>query len=111
MELERSSVRARLSADAPKTAVLTPMALVMGSRAGLSIQQIDDLTMAIELLAAQGQGEMAAEFQAGEGRLDLFVSDVDGEWLQRRRSMLSALVPELEEDSGGLRMRIGVPPG
>lgn len=106
--MENTPVRARLSADAPKVAVLTPMALVMGARAGLSIEQIDDLTMAIELLAAHGTGEMGAEFRAGQGRLDLFVSDVDGAWLAQRRSMLSTLVSEIEEDSGGLTLRIGV---
>lgn len=100
-------VRATLSATAPKVAVLTPMTLVMGSRAGLSIEQIDDLTMAIELVARHRDGELGAEFRAERGRLDVYVSDVDGAWLDQQRSMLSVLVSELEQDAGGLTLRVG----
>jgi hypothetical protein len=101
-------VRTRLSAAAPQVAVLGPLALVMGSRAGLSLEQIDDLAMAIELVVRHRRDERGAEFWAEEGMLEVFISEVDQAWLERHQGMLAVLVSETELDAGGVRLRVNV---
>jgi hypothetical protein len=83
------TISARLSAQAPQVEVLTPLALVLGSRAGLSIEQIDDLAMALELLVRhQPTTSRRVSFATAENRLEISLSDIDQEWLERRRPML-----------------------
>ena len=62
-------VRARLGAGAPQALVLTPLVLVMGSRAGLSIDQLDDVAMAIEIILRGAPRERSAELRAQPGSL------------------------------------------
>ena len=102
------AVRTRLSAAAPQVAVLGPLALVMGSRAGLSLEQIDDLAMAIELVVRHRRDERGAEFWAQDGTLEVFISEVDQAWLERHQGMLAVLVSETELDAGGVRLRVNV---
>jgi anti-sigma factor ChrR (cupin superfamily) len=101
-------VRTRLSAAAPQVAVLGPLALVMGSRAGLSLEQIDDLAMAIELVVQHRRDERGAEFRAEPGSLEVFISEVDQAWLEHHLAMLAVLVSETELDAGGVRLRVNV---
>ena len=99
------TISARLSAQAPQVEVLTPLALVLGSRAGLSIEQIDDLAMALELLVRhQPTTSRRVTFAAAENRLEISLSDIDQEWLERRRPMLAVLVSEVTGDAGGVRL-------
>ena len=107
VEQRTPAVRTRLSAAAPQVAVLGPLALVMGSRAGLSLEQIDDLAMAIELVVRHRRDERGAEFWAQDGTLEVFISEVDQAWLERHQGMLSVLVSEAEQDAGGLTLRVG----
>ena len=87
--------------------MLGPLALVMGSRAGLSLEQIDDLAMAIELVVRH-RDERGAEFWAQDGTLEVFISEVDQAWLERHQGMLAVLVSETELDAGGVRLRVNV---
>jgi hypothetical protein len=87
-------------------AVLGPLALVMGSRAGLSLEQIDDLAMAIELVVRHRRDERGAEFWAERGSLEVFISEADQAWLEQHLGMLAVLVSETELDTGGVRLRV-----
>jgi hypothetical protein len=87
--------------------VLTPLALVLGARAGLSIEQIDDLAIALELLVRhQPATARRARFVTSEGRLDVSLSEIDQDWLERRGPLLAVLVSEVEGDSEGVRLRV-----
>ena len=101
------TISVRLSAQAPQVEVLTPLALVLGARAGLSIEQIEDLAMALELLVKhQPATSRQARFAASEHQLEISLSDVDQEWVERRRPMLEVLVPEVTGDGGGVRLLV-----
>lgn len=101
------TISARLSAEAPQVEVLTPLALVLGERVGLSIEQIDDLAMAVELLVRH-QPTIArdARFSISEGRLEVSLSGIDQEWLERRTPMLEVLVSQVIGDPGGVRLLV-----
>lgn len=99
-------IRVRLSADAPRAAVFQPLLLVAGSRAGLSLEQIDDLSMAIELVLGQGATEdLRAEISIAPGDLQIALRPVDSGWVQRRRGVLDALVTEVGGDSDRVMLR------
>jgi hypothetical protein len=101
------TISARLSAEAPQVEVLTPLALVLGARVGLSIEQIDDLAMAVELLVRH-QPTIArdARFSISEGGLEVALSGIDPEWLERRTPMLEVLVSQVIGDPGGVRLLV-----
>lgn len=101
------TISVRLSAEAPQVAVLTPLALVLGARAGLSIEQIDDLAMALELLVRhQPTTSRQASFAASQSRLEVSLSDIDQQWLEQRTPMLEVLVSEVAGDAGGVRLLV-----
>ncbi len=101
------TISARLSADAPQVEVLTPLALVLGARVGLSIEQIDDLAMAVELLVRhQPTTARDARFSISEGGLEVSLSGIAREWLERRTPMLEVLVSQVTGDPGGVRLLV-----
>jgi hypothetical protein len=106
MDDDGRPVRARLAAGSPQAQVLTPLALVMGSRAGLSLEQIDDLSLALELIVRGAPAERWAHLRAGDGEIEITLSTVDPAWLDERRSMLEVLVGELTADDGGVQLRV-----
>ncbi len=107
MPTDSEIITARLSAEAPQVEVLTPLALVLGARVGLSIEQIDDLAMALELLVRhQPMIARRARFVTTDGRLEVSLSDIDHDWFERRSPMLEVLVSEVAGDSDGVRLRV-----
>jgi hypothetical protein len=100
-------IRARFSADAPQAEVLAALTLVTGARAGLSVEQIDDLVMALELLVRrQPLQPRSVSFLAGDDGLDVSVSDVDWDWLEQRRAIRAVLLADLAGDGAGVRVRV-----
>jgi hypothetical protein len=103
-----SPVRARLSAEAPQALVLTQLVLVMGSRAGLSIDQLDDVAMAIEVIVRGAARPRWAELRAEAGSLEVAIGDVDGEWVEERMPLLSALVTDVQHDGESMVLRVRI---
>ena len=107
MTTEAHTVKARLSAAAPQTDVLVPLALVMGARAGLSVEQIDDLAMAIELLVRhRPQADRHAVFAVDQGRIEVSLTGIDAEWLERSGQMLGVLVSAVTTGPTGVSLRV-----
>ena len=101
------SARVRLSAGAPQAQVLTPLALVLGARCGLSVEQIDDLVMALELLVNERPAHAReVRFAASGQGLEVVVEAVADELLDRRGRMLAVLVAEVSRQPGAVRLRV-----
>ena len=47
-----------------------------------------------------------ARFSISEGRLEVSLSDIDQEWLERRTPMLEVLVSQVIGDPGGVRLLV-----
>jgi hypothetical protein len=105
MQDRPSPVRARLAAGSPQAQVLAPLALVLGSRAGLPIERIDDLVLALELIVRGQPSARSAELVADGGDLEVTLTAVDPAWLEEHRGMLVVLVTDLEQRSQDLRLR------
>jgi hypothetical protein len=103
--VSHDSARVRLSADAPQAQVLTSLALVLGARCDLSIEQIDDLVMALELLREQPTRAREVRFNADDG-LEVVVEDVTDKLLDERGQMLSVLVSDVRREAGAVRLRV-----
>lgn len=87
--------------------VLAALVLVLGARAGLSVEQIDDLAMALEMLVRHPPpSAREAVLEAHDGRLEVSLSNVDREWLHERRPMLAVLVSEVAETPSGVRLGV-----
>ncbi|MDX6591996.1 MAG: hypothetical protein QOJ13_1192 [Gaiellales bacterium] len=83
-----------------------PLLLAAGARAGLSLEQIDDLAMAIELVLAHASpDDLRAEISIAPGDLQIALMPVDLVWVERRRTMFDALVAEVGGDSGRVMLR------
>ncbi len=106
MQVQRSPVHARLAAGSPQAQVLAPLALVLGSRAGLSIEQIDDLVLALELIVRGQPSGRSAELVAGGSDLEVTLTAVDPAWLEEHRGMLTVLVTDVEQQDEDLRLRV-----
>jgi hypothetical protein len=105
MQDRPSPVHARLAAGSPQAQVLAPLALVLGSRAGLPIEQIDDLVIALEVIVRGQPSGRRAELVAGAGDLEVTLTAVDPGWLEEHRGMLAVLVTDLEQRAEDLRLR------
>jgi hypothetical protein len=107
VEAQSGNVRARFASGAPQVEVLVSLVLVLGARAGLSVEQIDDLAMALEMLVRhQPLSAREVGLETHHGRLDVSLSNVDREWLHDRRPMLAVLVSEVGETPSGVRLRV-----
>jgi len=88
--------------------VLTPLALVLGARVGLSIEQIDDLVMALELLVNERPArDREVRFTASGAALDVLVEAVDDDLLDQRGRLLAVLVADVSRQPGAVRLRVG----
>ena len=105
MQVQRSPVHARLAAGSPQAQVLAPLALVLGTRAGLTIEQIDDLVLALELIVRGQPSGRSAELVAGGGDLEVTLTAVDPGWLEEHRRMLAVLVTDVEQRDEDLKLR------
>jgi hypothetical protein len=106
MQVQPSPVRARLAAGSPQAQVLAPLALVLGSRAGLPIERIDELVLALELVVRGQPSGRSAELVAGGSDLEVTLTRVDPDWLEAHRGMLAVLVTEVEQRDEDLRLRV-----
>jgi len=107
VKTQSGNVRARFAPGAPQVEVLVSLVLVLGARAGLSVEQIDDLAMALEMLVRhQPLSAREAVLETHDGRLEVSLSNVDREWLHDRGPMLAVLVSEVDEARSGVRLRV-----
>ena len=105
MQVQRSPVHARLAAGSPQAQVLAPLALVLGTRAGLTIEQIDDLVLALELVVRGQPADRSAELVASGRDLEVTLTAVDPGWLEEHRRMLAVLVTDVEQRDEDLKLR------
>ena len=80
---------------------------MLGARAGLSIEQIDDLVMALELLVNERPPRgREVRFTATGGGLEVVVEAVADELLDQRARLLSVLVADVSRQPGAVRLRV-----
>jgi hypothetical protein len=103
------TVSLRVLGAAPAAAVVEPVLLALGARAGLDVAVLDELVMAVEL-AIRGAGRpLVIEVTPDEGRLTVAVRPLEPEGLRACGQALRRLVTdvEIDGDGAGIVMRAG----
>jgi hypothetical protein len=107
--VQDETVSLRVLGGAPATAVAEPLVLALGARAGLDVGRLDELTMALELVARRAGRPLLIELTPGPGALTVAVRPVEAGRLDDCRTVLERLVGavEVEHDGEGLVLRAG----
>jgi hypothetical protein len=103
----RDRVQLRIRGIAPES-VVGPILTAMGARAGLTIQQLDELEMATELLlrgCTEPPVTVVMEHQQGELRIS--VAPLAERWALRRSGILGELAGRVAVEGDRAELRAG----
>jgi hypothetical protein len=108
MQAHADTVELRLGPGSRGDAVAGPLVLALGSRAGLTVQQLDELELAVEMLLRHRGDAPATVTIAVEGdALVLAVSPVPEEVARRRSAILEQLAGRIELSGERVELRAG----
>jgi hypothetical protein len=90
----------------PAEAVAGPILTAMGARAGLTVQQLDELEMATELLVRGCTGPpVTIVIEHSDGQLRVSVAPIAPSWAERRTALLGELAGFVEVDGERAELR------
>jgi hypothetical protein len=104
-----ASEEVRLYASAPDVAnaVVEPVLLALGARAGLDVGRLDELAAGLELaIASVAPGPVTADLRRVGRRLSVTVSPVEPERLRSRRTLLDALAASVVADGDAIALSL-----
>jgi hypothetical protein len=101
----RDEATLRISAGAESAA--GPLVTAMAARAGLTLQELDELEMAVELVLSEGPANRELVLVADEGSLAITIRPVSERWAARVQGLLTQLVAGVASGDGGLELRAG----
>src|SRR5262245_12464635 len=102
-----SVVLARFGGEAPVGGVMSRVVYALGARTGISVEQLDELGMAVEVAAqARDAAELAIEAELVEDGLEVRLSPVSAAAVAHRQTLLAALVDWLETRDDEVRLGI-----
>jgi hypothetical protein len=95
-------------AGIPAEAVVGPVLVAIGARAGLTVQQLDELELAAELLLRGCAGrEVTVEIGRVDGEVRVSVMPVAERWAARRSALLGELAGRIELRGERAELRAG----
>lgn len=99
----------RVIGAAPAAAVVEPVLLTLGARAGLDVGRLDELAMAFGLAARRARRPLSVELTPAPGRLTVAIRPVQAADLDDCRQVLDRLVGavDVQRDGEGLFLRVG----
>jgi len=108
MEAHGDTVELRLGPGTRGDVVAGPLVLALGSRAGLTVQELDEVELALDMLL-RGRGDAPATITiAVEGEaLVLAVSPVPEDVARRRTGILEQLAGRIELSGERVELRAG----
>jgi hypothetical protein len=108
MAADDDTVQLRLGPGTRGTAVAGPLVLALGSRAGLTVQQLDEVELAVEMLL-RGRGERPATItiSVDGSALVLAISPVPEDFARRRAGILEQLAGRLRVEGERVELRAG----
>jgi hypothetical protein len=100
-------VRLQASDSAVARAVVGPVLLALGARAGLDVGRLDELVIAFDLaIGCAAPGPVTADLRRTGGSVTVTVSPVAPERLQGRRALLEGLSASVVEDGDALALTL-----
>jgi hypothetical protein len=108
MAADQHTVELRLGAGTRGAAVAGPLVLALGSRAGLTVQELDEVELALELLLrGRCDGPATVTIAVDDGSLVVTIAPVAEEFTRRRAALLTQLAGRLSVDGDRVELRAG----
>jgi hypothetical protein len=100
-------VRLQASDPAVAKAVVGPVLLALGARAGLDVGRLDELAIALDIaIGSAVPGPVTADLRRNGGSVTVTVSPVARGRLQARRVLLEGLSASVAEDDDGIALTL-----
>jgi hypothetical protein len=100
-------VRLQASDAAVAKAVIEPVLLALGARAGLDVERLDELAIALDIaIGSAVPGPVTADLRRAGGRVSVSVSPVAPERLEGRRVLLQELSATVAEDGDAIALTL-----
>jgi hypothetical protein len=101
------TVTGRFSSGRLARAVGSQLVLAVGANTGLSIDRLEELGIALDMVLTPADGGAVISLTPAEGGLTISVEPVAAAWVERNRQLLCSLVDGLEITTGGVELRAG----
>ncbi|MGN6379401.1 MAG: hypothetical protein ACTHNU_10660 [Gaiellales bacterium] len=101
------TVTGRFSTGRLARAVSPRLVLAVGARTELSIDRLDELGMAVDMVLAQASGQSVVVLTPEPQHLTVAVQPAADSWVERHRQLLASLVDRVEIVPGGVELRAG----
>jgi F0F1-type ATP synthase delta subunit len=100
------AVVARFSGTGAARAVATNLVLAVGARTPLTVEQLDELTMAVDAVLTHSQRPTVTIDPTATG-MRIRVGPADIAWVERNRQLLEPLVTGLDLDGEDVALEVG----
>lgn len=100
-------VRLQASDSAVAKAVVEPVLLALGARAGFDIGRLDEFAIALDIaIGSAAPGPVTAELRRDGGRVTVTLSPVAPDRLEGRRMLLERLAASVAEDGDAIALTL-----
>ena len=100
MPTASEDVRLHASGPAVAKAVVEPVLLALGARAGIDVGRLDELAIALGIaIGSAASGPVTADLRRSGGRISVTVSPVAPDRLRGRRTLLEGLSADVVADA------------
>jgi hypothetical protein len=106
--VNQGDVRVQIPAGSPSAPVAVPLVLGLAARAGLAVEQVDEVALATEmLLGERAPADLLITLSVDGGSLTVAIDGLPIDRVERRRALLPELVDGLEVDGARVVIRAG----
>ena|SRR5437763_7614735 len=108
MVTSNDRVSVEIPAGSPAAGVLVPLVLGLAARAGLPIERMDELSLAVELLVEQrAAADLTIAATVMNGGIEIRIEGAATRRAADRREIIAALVDSFEVEPDGIVLRVG----
>jgi hypothetical protein len=101
-------VRVAIPAGSPAAPVAVPLVLGLASRAGLPVDRVDEVAMAVQMLVGErAAGDLQLSLSVADGVITVAIDGVPPERVERQRSLVLELIDKLDTDGGRVSVSAG----
>ena len=101
------TVTGRFSSGRLARAVGSELVLAVGATTALSIDRLEELGIALDMVLARADGAAVVSLTRSDGGLTVAAEPVAEGWVERNRQLLGSLVDGVEITTRGVELRAG----
>ncbi len=109
MDDQPDSVTLRVHGALPVATLAEPLVVAMGARAGVDVVALDELVAALELVAraTTEDAPRTVVVDCHDHSIEVLITPVELDRLRHGRAAIEALVAGVDEQDGGVSLRVG----